>query len=192
MNRTDIINFLIKKFNYKTYCEIGCSKNKNFKRINIPYAVGVDPQKGGTLRMTSDDFFKKNIELYDIFFIDGLHHYDQVYRDILNSINVLTDGGTIVIHDCKPFNCESQMVPRPKKQKIWNGDVWKGFLKLRSERKDLKMFTIDTDYGCGIIRRGHQELINKWDIPYEEFEKNKKELLNLISVEEFVKHINQI
>lgn len=185
--RTDIINFLIRKFNYKTYCEIGCDNDWNFKNIIIDKKKGIDPNRGGTLRMTSDDFFKQNAEFYNIFFVDGLHHAEQVYRDVVNSLNFLEDGGIIVLHDCNPLNYNSQIVPRPRKQKIWSGDVWKGFLKLRSEREDLEMLVVNIDYGCGIVRKGHQKLIDKWDIEYSDFIKNKKELLNLISVEEFVK-----
>jgi hypothetical protein len=176
---------LIKNNNYKKYCEIGCNRNSNFKRINIPYTVGIDPRRGGTLKMTSDEFFKQNNEKFDIFFIDGLHHAEQVYRDIINSLIFLNINGTIVVHDCNPLSYFTQMVPRPRRPKEWNGDVWKGWLKLRSEREDIEMFAIDSDYGCGIIRKGKQNLISKWNITYKEFEKDKKNLLNLISVEEF-------
>ena len=190
-NRTEIINSLIKKFNYKTYLEIGCRKNENFNKVNIEKKIGVDPERGGTIRMTSDDFFKLNKENFDIVFIDGLHWSEQVYRDMVNSLVFLNTNGTIVIHDCNPLNYWSQIVPRPKRPKNWNGDVWKSFLKLKSERDKLDMFVVDVDYGCGIIRNGEQKLIEKWNITYQEFEKNKKELLNLISAEEFNKWIEQ-
>ena len=37
---------------------------------------------GGNMKITSDDFFKQNKNKYDCVFIDGLHIYDQVKRDI--------------------------------------------------------------------------------------------------------------
>src|ERR1035437_3216433 len=168
MTRTEIIQLLIDKFNYKKYCEIGCDRNENFININIPIKVGVDPRRGGTLRMTSDEFFKDNNEFYDIFFIDGLHHADQVYRDITNSLLFLKPNGIIVIHDCNPISYIAQVSPKPRRWKLrplglWNGDVWKGWLRLRSEREDLEILVVDTDYGCGIVRKGHQELIKEWD-----------------------------
>ena len=97
MNRTDIINFLIKKFDYKTYLEIGVSNtNLNFNHIEIPYKVGVDPDKsvyGIQHNLTSDEFFTLNNQKFDIIFIDGMHEFHQVYRDTQNSLNILNDGG---------------------------------------------------------------------------------------------------
>lgn len=185
MNRSDIINMLIKHCDYKSYLEIGCRKNRNFKYINIKNKVGVDPRSGGTIRTTSDEFFKNNKEKFDIIFIDGLHHSDQVYRDIDNALKCMTDNGVIVVHDCNPLNYESQLTPYRKSQKHWNGDVWKAFLKFRHQRSDLEMFVIDVDEGCGIIKHGEQTLIDQYDVTYDVFEKNKVALLNLISEQEF-------
>ena len=39
--------------------------------------------------MSSDEFFLKNKDQFDIIFIDGLHVYEQVKRDIENSLIVL-------------------------------------------------------------------------------------------------------
>jgi len=128
---------------------------------------------------------------FDIIFIDGLHHSDQVYKDILNSVFFLNINGTIIVHDCNPINYFTQLIPRPRMPRSWNGDVWRGFLKLKSEKEDLEMFVIDIDHGCGIVRRGKQNLITKWDMEYQEFEKNKKELLNLISVDDFINYLNE-
>ena len=59
-SRIEIIQKIILKQNYKNYLEIGCDNNENFSQISIENKVGVDPLKGGTLRMTSDEFFKEN------------------------------------------------------------------------------------------------------------------------------------
>ena len=58
-SRTEIIQKIIDRKNYKDYLEIGCDNDENFSKINVQNKIGVDPLKGGTLRMTSDDFFKK-------------------------------------------------------------------------------------------------------------------------------------
>jgi len=48
------------------------------------------------------------------------------------------------------------------------------------------MFTVDTDYGCAVIRRGHQDLLKiDTEINYSNFDKNRKEWLNLVSVTKF-------
>ena len=85
-SRSEIINKLISFKNYHSFLEIGCDNDENFSKINIDNKVGVDPLKGGTLRMTSDEFFKENKNKFDIVFIDGLHTYDQVKKDILKDL----------------------------------------------------------------------------------------------------------
>ena len=59
-SRIKIIQSIIDKKNFKHYLEIGCDRDENFSNIKAENKVGVDPVRGGTLRMTSDDFFKQN------------------------------------------------------------------------------------------------------------------------------------
>jgi hypothetical protein len=208
MNRTDVINFLIEKNDYKFYLEIGIDNpDLNFNRIKILDKTGVDPydknlrvsthwndfnkenfSKQIQYVMTSDDFFKQNEKKFDIVFIDGLHLEDQVKKDIDNSLKFLNENGTIVIHDCLPERYEGQL-----EKDIgygWWGTVWKAFAKYRILRNDLSMFTIDTDCGLGIIKKGSQETFNvkndqiiEWDF----FEKNRNDLMNVKTIDEFIK-----
>ena len=143
MKRTDIINRLISHYNYRTYLEIGVERGVNLKAININYAIGVDPDPDvhfyyrypGCSIETSDEFFERCNMKFDIIFIDGLHHADQVYRDIYNSLRFLNEGGTIVCHDMLPTDKKMQDVPR--EQSIWTGDCWKAWVKIRSENENL-------------------------------------------------------
>lgn len=157
MERFDIINYLVKINGYNTFLEIGTQKQINFSHIKIDYKVCVDPDPNAnaTYQMTSDDFFNVNKETFDIIFIDGLHHSDYVYRDIINSIKILNDGGVIVVHDCIPFDEVAQIIPLERASNLgahaWNGDVWKSIIKLRTERSDLKIKVVDVDHGCCII-----------------------------------------
>ncbi len=191
MKRTDIINLFINKYKYKSYLEIGVANpDENFVKINVDNKISVDPNVSkANFVMTSDDFFKENDKKFDIIFIDGLHESEQVYRDVNNSISILNEGGSIIMHDCNPLSEVIQLVPQIQAGE-WTGDCWKAWVKIRAERKDLHMFVVDTDYGCGIIRKGSQELItiNK-ELTWELLDKNRKELLNLISVETFLKNI---
>ena len=187
--RWDMIEYLIKKNNYKKYLEIGCDQNQLFSRINIQNKVGVDPVSGGNVRETSDSFFEKNREMFDIIFIDGLHIYEQVKRDILNSIKYLNDEGVILIHDCLPDSMAKQAVPRYKMQ--WNGDVWKAIVDLR-QNADLEIFTCEIDQGIGIIKKNKNTSILKIDKPIEklkfkDYYKNYKNYMRIISLEEFKK-----
>ena len=186
--RTNIINWIISNRNYKRYLEIGVfDPNKNFNKIKIPFKISVDPGKEGlseaTYTLTSDEFFKQNTEKFDIIFIDGLHESEQVYTDIMNSLDVLEDGGTILTHDMNPQKKRSQVVPQVPG--LWNGDCWKAFVKIRTEFDNLKMNVIDHDWGVGVIRRGQQELLKNVDYTYEDFDLNRNEWLNLISFEKF-------
>ena len=66
--------FLIKKFNYTKYLEIGIAGGECFRFIEAAYKVSVDPAEdryahaNPTFKMTSDDFFKQNHEIFDIIF----------------------------------------------------------------------------------------------------------------------------
>ena len=187
--RWDMIEYLIKKNNYKRYLEIGCDQNQLFSKINIQNKVGVDPVSGGNVRETSDSFFEKNREMFDIIFIDGLHIYEQVKRDILNSIKYLNDEGVILIHDCLPDSMAKQAVPRYKMQ--WNGDVWKAIVDLR-QNADLEIFTCEIDQGIGIIKKNKNTSILKIDKPiqklkFKDYYKNYKNYMRIISLEEFKK-----
>jgi len=181
-----IINQLVKKFEYKKYLEIGVSEGKNFEAIDVDYKVGVDPhhKSAATVKLTSDDFFKRNSEQFDIIFIDGLHVALQVYHDILASLEVLNEGGVILCHDMNPWNKAVQDVLR--KTLHWTGDCWKAFVRLRMERDDLEMCVIDTDCGIGFIKRGKLKKLNiKCKVNWKNFSANRVKWLNLISVDKF-------
>ena len=74
-------------------------------------------------------FFAQNIFKFDCIFIDGVHTYKQVKKDVANAIKVLKSDGTIFIHDCLPSSYFDQAVPRSKNK--WNGDVWKIIVEYR-------------------------------------------------------------
>ena len=104
----------------------------------------VDTQSGGTHRMTSDQFFAENKSTFDLIFIDGLHVYEQVLKDIDNSLKVLNENGVILIHDCLPSKIWHQTIPQTHSS--WNGDVWKSIVKSRA-REDIDTYTIKADQG---------------------------------------------
>jgi len=191
--RTHIINYLIKQNGYKSYLEIGVrTPSLNFDKINCEHKDGIDPNPLSLCKytMTSDEFFKKisKNKMYDIIFIDGLHLCYQVLKDVNNSLEHLSIGGTIVLHDCNPISAIAQVENPLKAIKKWNGTVWKAFAILRMIRKDLTMYVVDKNQGCGVIARGSQKLfkkINKEKLTYAFLNKNRKSLLNLCSTKQF-------
>lgn len=190
--RTHVINYLIKQKKYKRYLEIGVrTPSLNFDNINCEYKDGVDPNPISSCKyiMTSDEFFKKIPESkkYDIIFIDGLHLCYQVLKDINNSLKHLSMKGTIVLHDCNPISMRAQFEIFKGGRK-WNGTVWKAFAILRMTRKDLFMYVIDVNEGCGVIIKGSQKLfkkIPKEKLTYVFLNENRKNLLNLYSTRQF-------
>jgi hypothetical protein len=185
MTRTEIINHLIKKIDAKSYLEIGVREPEgNYNKIVCENKVAVDPVPLGTgiIALTSDAFFKQNQETFDVIFIDGLHVAEQVERDIINSLAVLNPGGYIVCHDMNPTEELMQRVPI-ETMGAWTGDCWKAWVKLRSERKDLVMSVLDTDFGVGVITRGEQELVslNGLGLTYTNLDANRQKWLNLVT-----------
>ena len=190
--RTDIINTLIDKYNYVNYLEIGVNDGNNIKRIKAEHIDGVDPGIEGkdvpetNYKITSDEFFnliKDSGIKYDIIFIDGLHHDYQVLKDIQNALKHITDNGTIVCHDMNPrWELSTRREPAGV---CWNGDCWKTWAQLRTTLTGYSMEVVDTDHGVGIIRKGEQTLLDNVVSDYWEMEVNRKEILNLITVEEF-------
>lgn len=198
LNRTNIIQYLVTKYNLKSYLEIGVRDGINYNKINVNYKVGVDPEPTDDCReqieiMTSDEYFKKiknsNIK-FDIIFIDGLHLDYQVDLDLKNSIDHLSENGFIIMHDCNPptkFHQRENYELKNKKTPFWNGTVWKSYIKLRMNNPNLKMRVVDCDWGIGIIQKGKQTLLHKkYNLKFEDLKSYRENMLNLISVYEFL------
>ena len=188
--RMKIIQEIIDYKKYKSYLEIGCDNDELFSKIEIAFKVGVDPASGGTVKLTSDEFFKKNENKYDIIFIDGLHHYEQVKKDINNSLKCLNTDGIIILHDCMPKSYLEQAVPRS--QFLWTGDVWKAFVEVRT-KEDLDCYTCLADKGLGMIinRKNKNKLDlnikNFKDLKFKDFYLNHKIMMNLFEYKEIKK-----
>jgi hypothetical protein len=147
-NRHNLLNRLVELLDAQSYLEIGCCNNDCFKAITCPQKVGVDPNSGGTLRMTSDSFFAVNAQTFDLIFIDGLHESWQVDKDIEHALQWSSPKAIIVLHDCNPLFEVRALVPRVAE--TWNGDVWKSLVRIRS-RADLDCATGLFDHGCAVI-----------------------------------------
>lgn len=204
MNRINILNELIKKHGFTKFCEIGTQAGHCLNGVNCEIKVGVDPDRSSAANifLTSDEYFKQNKEIdfvveypdrtgfkvpkkFNIYWIDGLHHSDTVYRDILNAFDALEEGGFVCCHDMLPTNYHMTEIPLTD-QDSWTGDCYKAFVKLRTERDDIQFTVVDTDWGCAILRKGSSELLKISEpIEYEGFVKNRNHWMNVISVAEF-------
>ena len=192
-SRTSIINHLITKNNFNSYLEIGVRDGRNYNKIMAINKVGVDPnpkfKEKNLFIGTSDEFFKKNSQIFDIIFIDGLHLEEQVDKDINNSLKFLTKKGYIIMHDCNP---PTKFHQRENYEingtfPAWNGTVWKSFAKLRMSNENLSLICVNCDWGVGIISKEKSELFPFNDnLDFEFLKNNRVKLLNLNSVKNFL------
>ena len=177
-NRIALVNYLISKsggINSK-YLEIGCNKNALFDSVASLNKTGVDPEKGGTHRMTSDEFFLKNKEVFDVIFVDGLHEYHQVHTDAINALKAVKVGGYVAFHDFLPCNWINQHVPRLN-DKTWNGDCWKLASQLK-ESKGIEFFILEIDGGVGVVKK----LSNEFQVPDFSEELKSSEFEKFVSI----------
>lgn len=206
VNRTTIVQRFIDMNRAQRYLEIGVERGTNFLQIRAPLKVAVDPafKIPGGVRMiegehfvetTSDEFFAQHTNLLegkvDVVFIDGLHTYEQALKDVENALDILSEGGVIVMHDCLPTSeaeaCkyESEAKAHPEFRNAWTGDVFRAIMDLRSSYDDLEVFVVDQDHGVGIVRRkpgkrvlnlGREQIAT---MPFNEFFPARIELLGL-------------
>jgi hypothetical protein len=149
--RAAVVNLLLKASGGEDYLEIGCAGNDLFDAVMARRKVGVDPARGGTHRQTSDDFFAAwTGGDFDVVFIDGLHTYDQVRRDLVNALGRLKPCGWIAIHDMLPRDWLEEHVPQIR-TRGWTGDGWKvAFELLASPDLDFRLLAID--HGVLVVR----------------------------------------
>lgn len=163
MTHTEVIQHYIDSVGAKSYLEIGLGDLGNFNAIKCDIKHGVDPDNKKELplatateiifRMPSDAFLKADgsspVYMYDVIFIDGLHHADQVWRDIEGSLNHLNPGGVILVHDINPADYEMTVVPRKTKQ--WTGNVYKSWYRFNMQAREVVLLSLEDDFGIGVI-----------------------------------------
>ena len=191
-NRVSFIIAATQKFSDCRYLEIGCDNNICFKSIPVINKIGVDPDRGGNIKDTSDNFFKNNKNRFDVIFIDGLHIYEQCRRDVINALKVLDKNGYIFLHDMTPRNWAEENVPRLKNT-LWTGDIWKVAIEL-SKTKGIDFFVINADMGVGVLRKKEENIVyhddfeNLKDLKFKDF-LNLNENIKYVEPEEALKFI---
>lgn len=200
--RTDLLNLLAERYGLKRYLEIGLQdRTQNFDKIICEYKLSIDPDPNShaSFCMTSDEFFNLGTnQLYiddetkttfDLIFIDGLHHADQVKKDFRNALKILSPNGFIVLHDCNPEKEEHTIVPRPTERGHWNGDVYRFALFLTYPHDGFnRPYVVDIDNGCLVFSRAEHDVLNLLGLAvpaWDGFNEHRKEILNLKSWDEF-------
>lgn len=97
-SRIDILLYLQNKYNFKSYLEIGTYMNECFLKMQqeMQLAIGIDPQQGGNVRMTSDQFFAqffgRGISAKN--FVMGVHDFER--NIATNPVQLLDINGDII------------------------------------------------------------------------------------------------
>ena len=143
----------------RSYLEIGV-RNGDSIALSKAKSIGVDPaykiseeiQLGPNVTLreaTSDDFFAEPDPLapfdeptVDLAFIDGLHLYEYVLRDFMNTEKYAAPGSVIIFDDILPR--KTVEAARDRETRAWTGDVWKIIPTLTRLRPDLVCLQVGT------------------------------------------------
>lgn len=156
MPYVDFLTTLHQTYLFDWYMEIGCRYGTSFapvrsKTIAVdPFfriktdIVGAKPQLM-VFQQTSDDFFANGMlqrlgVRVGLSFLDGMHLFEYLLRDFINTEANSDPDGVILMHDCCPFNDgmttrDLDNLPRG----AWTGDVWKLIPILQTYRPDLRV-----------------------------------------------------
>lgn len=161
------LNRLAEELSCRTYLEIGVFSGDTFLAVNVASRVGVDPEfhfdwnsyhgnDGIQLHQCPSDAFFASVDpatTYDLIFVDGLHTFEQTYRDILHALRHSHAGTVIAIDDTIPSDVFStsrsyddcvgmrQMVAGSADQR-WHGDTYKVVPLLTVFNSDLRLITL--------------------------------------------------
>jgi hypothetical protein len=151
----------------RSYLEIGVARGKTLRYARCA-VVAVDPElqlrhglmierpAAHLVRATSDEFFARYDlrallpDGVDLAFLDGMHLFEFLLRDIANTERFAQAGSVIALHDCCPINVE--MTEREhradaradrRRRQWWTGDVWKVLPILREYRPDIRLHVLD-------------------------------------------------
>lgn len=150
------LNQLAEILGSKSYLEIGVQKGLTFNNINVIRKDAVDPKfmfkykdiESDCIKLheiESDLYFEKisssgpqvDTTVFDLFFIDGMHTYDQTYRDFCNCLALSSSKAFFVIDDTEPADLYSSLrrqstckLRRSREApnsniKEWRGDTYK-------------------------------------------------------------------
>lgn len=165
------LNYLQKiheKMNPRSYFEIGTRSGDSLALAKCA-SIAVDPEFAissdviGTkpfcmfFQQTSDDFFLHHDPFrllggsIDFAFLDGLHLFEVLLRDFINTEKYCRSDSVIAMHDCVPtdiYVAERKDDPERRKEMgseptWWTGDVWKLIPILRRWRPDISLITLD-------------------------------------------------
>jgi hypothetical protein len=216
MQKYEIVNALIARNSYGRYLEI-CTPSTGFRfsRIDrthlhwchrLMYRCPPGFTDGSEITFRSGDEHIGHLLdpalPYDLIFLDPHHTFECSMRDLQSALAMLRPQGAIVVHDCSPTTKE--LAGPTFRSGPWFGVTYCAYLDFLLSHPDLVYYTVDADYGCGVITKAsrdqvsasrHSELGRLWRLQrnqqqdmFDFFHHHRRELLNLISVRDFLSH----
>ncbi|WP_067670687.1 class I SAM-dependent methyltransferase [Nocardia miyunensis] len=151
----------------RSYLEVGTESGASLAVASCD-SIAVDPrfvlQTSATgnrkrtffFQMPSDEFFASEDvpgllgRPVDFAFLDGMHRFEFLLRDLIGAEAAGHPRSLILLHDCLPLNPRMalrQFVPGGRSEghnaQSWTGDVWKLLPILRKYRPDLRIHVLD-------------------------------------------------
>lgn len=152
----------------KTYFEIGTLHGSTLQLASCK-CIAVDPnfridknvfgskEELHIYQLPSDDFFARHDpaeilkQKIDFAFLDGMHLFEFLLRDFINTEKSCKTNSVIAMHDCIPIDVymDRRENVAPEIQKLsqepgwWCGDVWKVVSILKKYRPNLKIVALD-------------------------------------------------
>ncbi len=171
------LNHLARELGARSYLEIGVFGGDTFQKVEVDKKTGIDPEfqfnwkdinndNSVILREISSDCYFESLDpgqCFDLVFIDGLHTYDQTYRDLQNTLRHSNPRSVVLIDDTIP--CDVFSTCRDQQECIrlrtiagglptdnrWHGDTYK-LIPL------LALFNSDMNF-CTISDRGNPQTL---------------------------------
>lgn len=183
------LNWLHGEMLFDWYMEIGCCNGDSFAPVRSK-TVAVDPffraeidiiGKKPALHVfqaTSDDFFatgflQRNDIRLSVSFLDGMHLFDFLLRDFINTEAASDPKGVIMMHDLVPHDRAMTTRDLSAIRGNWTGDVWKLLPILQRWRPDLTLTMLNlrpTGVLCASnLSPGNRVLQDNYDAIVAEF-----------------------
>lgn len=159
-NYLDVLAAMHRQESPEWYLEIGTQTGRSLQLAQCN-SVAIDPEfvlkhdvlsgkrRLHMMQQTSDDFFASGFlggigAGFDLAFLDGMHLYEFLLRDFMNTELHMKAEGKIVLHDCLPSTPQMAERDRSKARgRAWTGDVWKVIAILQRWRPDLSITIYD-------------------------------------------------
>lgn len=213
--KMDIVNLLSVFHGYTSFLEISsATTGGEFSQVyaaqlgkahRLAYNAGAGFDDGAPIEFRSATLdiapcvaeLDRRGERYDVILVDPYHEYECSRRDLELAFRLLSENGTIVVHDVLPPSggtiISPSFVPGP-----WCGLTFIAYVDFLM-KENPAFSTVDCDYGCGIVTRhcgadvfaGWREQWQKARGDHEQafrfMFRHRNALLNLQTARDFVK-----